>query len=572
MKRFLLLSKKAVCVLLALMLTSAFIPAVYAAEPEDTLIEGTFTMTTFDGFDPGEQTYYYSDSYFMSSGKESNEHLRTMSAALIFQIKGTSDTPEETFGSTLSKIGFQDITTYDMEHTSLDTIGIVLAHKSVHEKEVVAVALRGDKYEHEMAANMISGTEGDIKAFADAEALVESRVSAYLAEHGITSAKYWVTGYSRSGAVANLFGRELNKEPERFLTGDDDIYVYTMEAANGSADDSVYENIHNIIDRRDLIPYVYPKEWGLHSNGIPAYIGTADDTVMLKCFDMINESHMADYQEIKLVDYLSDLTSFLSQNLSRETFAEEVGLPLSRVLNIYFDLDEAQRSEVLPFFQQALSGMMQDAMMIPTVLGALIEPESQESIGNLYTLIVKYLDKTAEENGKPVDDESYEIIKAALRTMLEPLLPVIHADFFATIDKGNGEDPDNVPLYHILTLAGNLENVLQNHFNYHVFNELKLMDSYYTERKDGIIRGDADGDGKATVLDVTAIQRRLANLPVATFNEKAADVDGDGLDITDATKIQRKLAELDDPYHIGEFVSDNPQPTQDEYELPSIRN
>ena len=566
MKHFLHLSKKAVCVLLAFMLTAAFVPTVYAAETEDALMKGTFTMKTFDNFDPGEQTYYYSDSYFTSSGKESNEHLRTMSAALVFPLQGTSDTPVETFGSTLSNIGFQDITTYDMEHTSLDTMGVILAHKSVHGKEVVAVALRGDKYEHEMAANLISGTEGDIKAFANAEALVESRVSTYLAEHGITSAKYWVTGYSRSGAVANLFGRELNKRPERFFTSADDIYVYTFEAANGSADDTVYENIHNIIDRRDLITYVYPKNWGLYSNGVPEYIGTTDDTIMLKSFDLFSESHIADYQEMNLVGYLNELISFLSQNLSRETFAEKVGLPLSRILNIYYDLDETQRSEVLPFFKQAFGDMMKDETMIPTVLSALLEPTSQENVEKLYALIVKYLDKTAEENGKPVDDESFEVIKASLRTMLEPLLPVINADFFATIDKGDGSEPEMVALYHILTLVGNLENVFKNHFNYNVFDELKAMDSYYTERKDDVLRGDADGDGKITISDVTVIQRVLANFSVSVFDKNAADIDGNGLSIADVTAIQRYLAAFDNPYHIGETVK------YDEHELPPIPN
>ena len=168
MKRLYVYSKKTVCLLLAFILAAAFLPAVYAAEPEDALMKGTFTMTTFDGFDPGEQTYYYSDSYFTASGKESNEHLRTMSAAVVLPIRGISDTPAETFGASLSDCGFQDITTYDLDHTSLDTMGVLLAHKPVHGKEVVAVALRGDKYEQEMAANMIAGTEGDIKTFADA--------------------------------------------------------------------------------------------------------------------------------------------------------------------------------------------------------------------------------------------------------------------------------------------------------------------------------------------------------------------------------------------------------------------
>ena len=551
---------KTVSILLSfIMITGLFTiiaPSGYA-QAADTLIKGTFTMRTFDGFDPGEQTYYYSDSYFVSSGKESNEHLRTMSAALIFQISGTSDTPEQTFGATLSNIGFKDITTYDMEYTSLDTIGTVLAHKSIDGKEVVAVALRGDMYEHEMAANMISGTEGDVKTFADAEALVENRVSVYLAEYGIASAKYWVMGYSRSGAVANLFGRELNADPERFLTCADDIFVYTVEAANGSADDTVFENIHNIVDRRDIITYVYPNNWSLYSNGIVEYIGTTDDTVMLKSFDMFSESHMTDHHEVNLAEYLDGSISFLSQNIDRETFAEEIGLPLSRVLNIFFDLDETQRSEALLFFRQAISSMMQDNMMPPTVISALMEPGSQKRADDLYALIVKHLDKTVEKNGKPVSDENYEIIKASLRTMLAPLLPLIQKDLFATIDQGNGKEPKIVPLYHMLTLVGNIEYIIKYHFNYNVFNELKAMDSYYDERKDSIIRGDADGDGSVTILDATMIQRKLADLPVLSFNEYAADVDGNGLDIIDATKIQRKLAGLFDPCNIGETVSYN---------------
>ena len=558
MKRFLLYSKKTVCLLLVLILTTAFVPAVYAAEPEDALIKGTFTMTTFDGFDPGEQTYYYSDSYFTASGKESNVHLRTMSAALVFPVRGSSDTPAESFGAILNEIGFQDITTYDLEHTSLDTMGMILAHKSVHGKEVVSVVLRGDKYEHEMAANMIAGTEGDIQAFADAEALVESRVSAYLAEHGITSAKYWVTSYSRSGAVANLFGRELNKTPERFYTSADDIYVYTFETAKGSADDTVYENIHQIIDRRDLITYVYPGDWGLYNNGVTEYIGTTDDTIMLKKFDLFSESHIADYQEMNLVDYLNELVSFLSENLSREAFAEKLGLPLSRVLNIYFDLDETQREKVLPFFQQAFSDMMNDARTMSTLFAALLNPDSQENIDNLYALIVKYLDKTDEEIGNLFDDESYEIIKASLRTMLEPLLPLIKADFFATIDKGDGNDPEIVPLYHFLTLAGNLQYIIKNHFNYNVFNELKALDSYYSERKDDVLLGDADGDRKITISDATMIQEYIADYDMPDhFQIRACDVNGDGsINISDTTDIQRFLADCGNPYHIGESVAE----------------
>ena len=69
-----------------------------------------------------------------------------------------------------------------------------------------------------------------------------------------------------------------------------------------------------------------------------------------------------------------------------------------------------------------------------------------------------------------------------------------------------------------------------------------------------MIRGDSDGDGRVTIIDATVIQRVLVGLPVASFNEICSDVDGNGLDITDATKIQRYLADIPDPYHIGEPI------------------
>ena len=76
--------------------------------------------------------------------------------------------------------------------------------------------------------------------------------------------------------------------------------------------------------------------------------------------------------------------------------------------------------------------------------------------------------------------------------------------------------------------------------------------------------GDADGDGKITVGDVTAIQKKIAQLPLDFFNSTAADIDGKGLDITDATAIQRYLAEYKDHNNIGKTV------IKDKYELPFI--
>lgn len=68
--------------------------------------------------------------------------------------------------------------------------------------------------------------------------------------------------------------------------------------------------------------------------------------------------------------------------------------------------------------------------------------------------------------------------------------------------------------------------------------------------------GDVDGDGEVTIIDATAIQRHLANIPTFAYNEATADTDGDGeVTIIDATYIQRWLASLPSNDSIGKPIS-----------------
>ena len=68
----------------------------------------------------------------------------------------------------------------------------------------------------------------------------------------------------------------------------------------------------------------------------------------------------------------------------------------------------------------------------------------------------------------------------------------------------------------------------------------------------GDLLGDVDSDGSVTILDATAIQRKLASLHNDVFIAAASDADGSGeLEITDATEIQRFLADLPSNPMIG---------------------
>lgn len=86
---------------------------------------------------------------------------------------------------------------------------------------------------------------------------------------------------------------------------------------------------------------------------------------------------------------------------------------------------------------------------------------------------------------------------------------------------------------------------------------------------DGYYLGDADASGDVEVLDATVILRYSANINVKFIDERAADVDGMGLDVVDATFIQRHMVNIPVAYPVGEFIRIKQKPT-DPYELPIV--
>jgi hypothetical protein len=82
-------------------------------------------------------------------------------------------------------------------------------------------------------------------------------------------------------------------------------------------------------------------------------------------------------------------------------------------------------------------------------------------------------------------------------------------------------------------------------------NSVTATASAYVSDKEPVILGDADGDGEVTILDATAIQRKLVDFTVNNFNEDAARITDMELNILDATVIQRYLAGFSSAYSIG---------------------
>nr|WP_316621710.1 DUF5301 domain-containing protein [uncultured Ruminococcus sp.] len=67
------------------------------------------------------------------------------------------------------------------------------------------------------------------------------------------------------------------------------------------------------------------------------------------------------------------------------------------------------------------------------------------------------------------------------------------------------------------------------------------------------LRGDADGDGIVDMLDVTTLQRALVNIKVDDDGHMAlrAAMNGESIEITDATILQRYFAAIDVPFELN---------------------
>lgn len=82
-------------------------------------------------------------------------------------------------------------------------------------------------------------------------------------------------------------------------------------------------------------------------------------------------------------------------------------------------------------------------------------------------------------------------------------------------------------------------------------------DNENDEQENVYLLGDVDLDKEVTVIDVTMLQRGLAELvELDGLSQKLGDVDGSGINITDVTLLQRYGAKLPTGYPIGENIAD----------------
>ncbi len=307
------------------------------------IINGKFRYTpAFE--DPVKEKFYYRDEYFTKSGKINDQHLLTMSynlALSTFEVENTKYVTE-----LYDLIGFKNIKT---EGINDNTIGTAIASKKIENNTVVAVAIRGGQYQTEWTNNFYVGEKGNAKGFNDSSIIVINRIKQYIKDNKLKNVKLWIVGYSRAGAIANLTGVYINNHLKEFKTKDDDLYIYTFEAPAVSTSDKTYENIYTVRNKNDMVTFAYPKNWGFYNNG--KLIEIDENKKITVTYGLLQETEA---NEVEINKFLNNYFNWLTQNLSRETYYNELEEPITELAKIFFSKSPLEREKIYNLFAEDL--------------------------------------------------------------------------------------------------------------------------------------------------------------------------------------------------------------------------
>ncbi|MDO4488563.1 MAG: hypothetical protein Q4B67_05705, partial [Eubacteriales bacterium] len=255
-------------------------------------------------------SYFYSDGYFFADPKKYDPHLSTMSLILektAFNANTSSDSEKNPIGyinkfravkQLLTDIGCDDGDIYISETYTVaptdETIGFAIGSKSLKKPDgtdsgyiLVPVVVRGGGYELEWMSNVTLGKNGEAEGFMDAADQVFVGVKRFINEKGLNAAvnagrvRFWVVGYSRGGATANLTSKRLI---DQYQSDGNAVYGYTFEAPQGGSpselrSDVSYDSIHNIQNYSDIVTYVAPIDMGFMRYGVDHYVPGDPETV-----------------------------------------------------------------------------------------------------------------------------------------------------------------------------------------------------------------------------------------------------------------------------------------------------
>ncbi|MDO5481357.1 MAG: hypothetical protein Q4F60_03375, partial [Candidatus Saccharibacteria bacterium] len=438
--------------------------------------------TVWDALDE-TGTVEYSDEFFSESSPGDHPELRVASYALAlagyenkadgYPAESEANFPKLT--ELLNQMGFSDYQSWDVSsEENGHSMGTTIGRKTLADgQELVVVASRNYNYMTEWLSNFNVGESGDHAGFTESANLMVDRFNAYLRGRNLANYKVWVVGYSRGGAVVDLFAKKINENIANYKIAPDDFYAYTFGAPRASVTETGYANIHDVKDGNDLLlGYVFPELWGFYNTGTYEEIHPADLEVPTS---VINIAELAD--PATAINVLSDNTGLTEQvgtmngkefmddwlkfvtekGLIREYFNAEVKAPLSAIMKVYQQRTLDKQGEVIDFVkdtEKGLAGMVagnalmdlltggygatiEEALanfppyqdLVKILKGTATDADVDKLLGRLTNYMGEYSDYEDKFREQPaVTEAEFMVIKTNLPKLVKALSPVIVAD------------------------------------------------------------------------------------------------------------------------------------------------
>ncbi len=261
-------------IMITLILILSFTSAYAAGENENEITRISVSYCAVE-CDSRPITAEYADAWLLGPPNEYNHKLMQVSFAMAASAFRDNlhdlDHKDYNILDFFSRAGFTDPQTDDYNKiTSIDTIATAIAHKTVGDTTLIAVAACGNNYQNEWLSNFTVSDQERAKGFNDAAQKLEERIYNYISAHELSGKmRIWISGYSRAAAVANIAAADAT-ESGLF----DAVYGYTIGTPRTTKDTDAgrFDNIFNVINPFDPIPLMPFPEWGYKRYGIDLYL------------------------------------------------------------------------------------------------------------------------------------------------------------------------------------------------------------------------------------------------------------------------------------------------------------
>jgi len=192
-----------------------------------------------------------------------NSSVFSKTNALTAAALSLSAADEKMLAENLKSLGFGDLLSVGNDPEP-DKIGMYLASRS-HDRIIDVVAVLKGTEGNEWFSNFDIGYTAEHSGFAKAADFAEDKLGDYIFTRAIgTQPRFFITGYSRGGAVANILSKRLC---DRYGTDSVRCYTFASPAVTISRRQARYSCIFNFVRGEDFFTRVPPESWGYSRYG-----------------------------------------------------------------------------------------------------------------------------------------------------------------------------------------------------------------------------------------------------------------------------------------------------------------